>query len=212
MLKQVLVAALVGGASAASFAQTTLISEGFENVAGLAASGWVLTNQSANAGLDWAAGSANILTAQAGSPASFISASWQSASSGAIANWLISPVFSTAQAGTVSFWASAEILAGFSDVLKYGLHSGAGVDTSTFTLTSTIDPVPGAWTQYSLSFAAQGAGSVARFAIQYAGDNLTANYVGIDSFTVTAVPEPATWMALVAGLAVVGGVARRRMA
>ena len=68
--------------------------------------------------------------------------------------------------------------------------------------------VGGGWTQYSAFIAAQGAGTVARFGIQYTGLADNANYVGVDSLSVTAVPEPAGWLMMGAGL--VGLLAARR--
>jgi hypothetical protein len=52
--------------------------------------------------------------------------------------------------------------------------------------------IGGAWTQFQINFAAQGAGSTGRFAIVYTGPGDLANYVGVDTFAV-AVPEPETW-------------------
>jgi PEP-CTERM motif len=68
----------------------------------------------------------------------------------------------------------------------------------------------GDWTQYTLSFAAAGAGTLARFAMVYIGSSTTANYIGIDSLTVTSVPEPGTWLLMGAGMLGMAGLVRRR--
>ena len=71
--------------------------------------------------------------------------------------------------------------------------------------------IGGDWTQVQVSFASQGAGSTGRFAIVYTGPADLANYVGVDTFTV-AVPEPETWALMLAGLAGLGVMKRRRAA
>jgi hypothetical protein len=68
------------------------------------------------------------------------------------------------------------------------------------------------WVKYSFQIAAQGTGTTARFAVNYVGSADTANYVGIDSVTVTAVPEPSSVLMLGAGLAGLAAWTRRRQA
>lgn len=46
----------------------------------------------------------------------------------------------------------------------------------------------------------------------YAGHAELANYVGVDTFAITAVPEPETWALLLAGIAGLGALKRRRAA
>ena len=48
---------------------------------------------------------------------------------------------------------------------------------------------------------ALGAGAIRRLAIVYSGAADTSNCIGIDSLSVTAVPEPQTWLLTAAGLA-----------
>ena len=93
-----LAALLAAGAGAGAGAQaTTLLEEGFENVAGLEANGWVQRNLSSPVGLPWGQGFVGPFTAQAGSDASYAVANFESAafgSGGVIDNWLMTPVLS----------------------------------------------------------------------------------------------------------------------
>jgi len=203
-------AACLAGASAQ--ADTVLINEGFESFSSLAGAGWVLTNASTPIGsTSLAAGDVGVFTAQAGSAGSYVSGNYNNAAAGGtISSWLITPTFSTATAVIVSFWAKADILAPYFDQIAYGFSSTGGSSTGSFTL-GTASTVLGDWTQYTLTYAANGAGSLARFAINYTGAADASNYIGIDSVTVTAVPEPSTWLMFGAGLVGLTGLARRRL-
>jgi hypothetical protein len=67
------------------------------------------------------------------------------------------------------------------------------------------------WTPFTVHYTAHGVGATGRFAIAYVGAGDTSNYLGIDTFAVTAaIPEPEAWALLLAGLASVGVAARRR--
>jgi len=199
--------ALAGTAHAA-----TVFSEGFDDVFGLADNGWVLTNNSSPAnntvdGTGWFQGSADngIFDAQAG--AGYAAANYNNAAAGGtIDNWLITPTFSTALAGTVTVWLRGDILDGFTDTARFGFSQGSS-DIASFVTGSAVTAT-GTWTEYSFAYAAGGAGSTARFAIEYTGDADSANFIGVDTLTITAVPEPATWALFALGAA--GVVARRR--
>jgi hypothetical protein len=185
-----------------------ILSEDFANVEAL--SGWVRTNASVPAvpGTEWYQGDQNIFTSQSGAPESYAASNYGAAEAGGtISNWLITPIFSTEKAGTVTFWARADITPGYADQLAYGFSSGDS-SVGSFTLGSPVT-VSGDWAQYTASFGAQGAGSVARFAIVHTGLADASNYVGVDTLTVTPVPEPAAWLMLAGGLA---GLALRRRA
>ena len=126
-----------------------------------------------------------------------------------LANWLISPTFSTQDAGWVSFYVRAEVLPEYSDTLRWGFSKG-GSSITDFALGR--DHVIGAdWTQVLINFAAQGAGSTGLFAIVYDGPADLSNYVGVDTFAV-AVPEPETWALMLVGFAGLGVMKRRRAA
>src|ERR1700712_3023455 len=96
--------ALVGAGSAHS---ATVLSEGFENFSSLATSGWVFTNNSTPVGTtSWFKPSdADQFAAQAGTATSYVAANFNSSvDGGTVDNWLITPTFSTAAAGTVSVY------------------------------------------------------------------------------------------------------------
>lgn len=192
----------------------TLLSEGFESFSSLAAGGWVLLNASTPIGsTSFTSGDVTIFTAQAGSPESYVSGNYNNAAPGGTVNsWLITPQFSTAFAGTVSFWARSAVTPGFVDMISFGLSNAV---TGDFTGGSMGAPVAltGGWTQYTVNFAARGAGTVARFAIAYTGPADTSDYIGIDSVLITnaaPIPEPATALMLGAGLAALLAASRRR--
>ena len=62
-----------------------------------------------------------------------------------------------------------------------------------------------AWDHFELRFVAQSAHTT----LSFTGDQAI-HYIGLDNVSVTAVPEPETYAMLLAGLGVMGAVARRR--
>ena len=195
--------ALAGTAHAA----TTLISEGFDSVSTLASSGWVFANNSTAGGATgWFQGLDYQFPSHIGTD-SYAAANFENApAGGTIDNWLISPQFSTASNGHVSIWLRGAAGDGFADTVKFGFSTGDSA-TASFT-TGALVTATGDWMQYTFSYAAGGAGSVGRFAVEYTGLADVSDYVGVDTLSITAVPEPATWALFALGLA--GVVARRR--
>jgi hypothetical protein len=92
----VAVALLAGGAAQAA----TLINEGFDNVAGLAAGGWSILNLGVFQGsTSFYQGDQSIFTSQAGAPDAYIAANYNNATSpGYLNTWLVTPQFSTPSA------------------------------------------------------------------------------------------------------------------
>lgn len=204
-----LVAALSLGSVAAS-ADTTLISEGFDDVSTLAGNGWLLLNRSSPLGIvdTWYQGQDYIFPALSGAPDSYIASNYNAGTTGgSIADWLMTPTFSTQFAGQVSFSIRSDVQAGYVDFFSFGLSNG-GTATSDFTL-SKAAIVPGDWTTYTMSFAGTGTNSVGRLAIVHVGLADIANYIGVDNVLVTAVPEMPTSALAAAGLLTLALMRRR---
>jgi hypothetical protein len=184
----------------------TLLSEGFDAVGALASDGWLLANLDPDPSLpiDWFQGQPYIFESRSGEPGAYIASNFGAAAPGTtLANWLITPTFSTAQAGTVTFWLRGAADADYVDSVRFGFSDGSG-ETGQFALADAVTAA-GEWTRYTVGFAAGGAGSTARFAIEQTGSADLADYVGVDDLSVDAraagvVPEPATWLTLAVGL------------
>ena len=212
MLKLTLIAVAIALSTGAAHADSTLLAEGFDDVAGL--SGWVIINQSSAGGTiseGWFQGD-SVFDGQSGGSGSYIGSSFNVARAkpGLISSWLLTPAFSTAIDGTVSFWVKADIepTGGFADTFRFGLNNGSS-DLGSFALSPLVTAL-GDWTRYSIDFSAAGASSQARLAIQYSGNFATSNYIGVDSVLVTAVPEPSTYATTGIGLLGLALVRRRR--
>lgn len=211
MIKKALaVMALAGTAMSAQAG--VVLSEGFENVAGLAAKGWVFTNNSTPGGLTpgWFQGDQNIFGAQAGSPYSYAAANYNGAPAGGTLNaWMLTPVFDASHGATVSFYLRADHLDGYFDQINFGFVNANGTLTG-LGLTS-VSPVPDSdWVKYTASVGTSTLGSV-RFAFQYTGAADNANYAGVDSLLVD-LPEPASMALIVGGLLGLGAARRRSRA
>ncbi|MDC8785713.1 choice-of-anchor J family PEP-CTERM protein [Roseateles koreensis] len=190
MFKQAFAALALTSALAAAHSEV-LLSEGFENIAKLQSSGWVLKNASTPAGTSgWGQGG-GVFTAQAGSDESYISGNYNNAAAGGqISNWLITPTFSTAKNVQVTFWVRGDDSVGYFDQFSFGLSNG-GSNISDFSIGEVFTAPVDGWTEFAVNVGAQGAGSVGRFAIQYTGIADSANFMGIDTLAVT-VPEPSS--------------------
>nr|WP_295077111.1 choice-of-anchor J domain-containing protein [uncultured Roseateles sp.] len=212
MFKKAMTALALSAALAGAHSEV-LINEGFDNISTLASAGWILNNASTPKGTtDWFQGGANIFTAQAGEANSYIAGNYNNAAvGGQINNWLITPTFSNATALQLSFYAKADAADGLADLISFGASTG-GSNAADFSMGSVVTVPTNDWTKYTITFAAHGAGSVARFAINYTGAADTANYVGIDTLSVNAVPEPSSWLMLAAGLGGLGLLRKRKAA
>lgn len=197
---------------AASAQAATVLSEGFDDLTTLSGAGWVIDNQSAPVGTtDWFQGNDTVFTAQAGVDTAYAAANYNSSDvGGTVSTWLVTPSFSTATDITVTLWTRADIQIGYTDSLAFGFSSGSSSPAS-FTMAAPV-VIGGSWVQHSFSLSAAGAGTVGRFAIHYTGLADAANYVAVDTLTVTSVPEPGSAALLALGLAALGARRIRRPA
>lgn len=186
-----------------------LLTEGFDDVAGLGAAGWTLQNVS-SPGTDWFQGdNTSAFAAQAGPANSYIASNFLAAGpAGDIFNDLITPLFSLESAVRLTFWARGVTDPGFFDTFR--VLVGSSVTGTQIVQGTTV--ATGAWTEYTVNFAAQGTGAVGQFAFEYFGDGSTSNYIGIDSVSVVTVPEPSTYALLAFGLAGLALIRRRQRA
>jgi len=191
----------------------TILSEGFESVAGLSGAGWVQTNNSSPVGpSSWFQGNTGIFDAAAGPANSYIAADFLSTADigGAVSNWLISPELMFTGPVTLNF--ALRLLGdGFLDTVEvYFSGNGGSSAVGDFSLLQTFSSdTDTGWTDNALAIGGAGAND-GRFAFRYvvADTRVNGNYIGIDS--VSVVPEPAS-LALVA-FALAGLAATRRRA
>jgi hypothetical protein len=195
-----------------SHAAVEVLNEGFNNVSGL--SGWTQVNRSVPPGNAWFQGNPGIFGAQNGAANSYAAVNYLSASNGmgSVDNWLITPTLALGGLTTLSFYVNSAGSTDFSDLLEVRFASGSSgtgleaFDTLLLTIGGEAD-FPNQWTQFTATFMAAGDG---RFAFRYLGDAANLEYVGLDSVQViTAVPEPSTYLMLLAGLGGLGAVSRR---
>ncbi|HEY1092369.1 MAG TPA: choice-of-anchor J domain-containing protein [Burkholderiaceae bacterium] len=199
---------LAGMGMALAAQADTLYTQGFDN---LGTSGWVSTNMSAPVGQAWFQGNAGIFDAQAGATGSYAAANFLSAvGSGSIDNWLISPSLTLGSAMTLSFWARSASDSGFADAFKVYFSAGSDGSVGSFTsVLASITATTNGWTQYSFALPDAASGRIAFEYLVANADN--ANYMGIDSVSITsAVPEPTTYALMGLGLAGIALLRRRR--
>eukprot|EP01034_Spumella_vulgaris_P027849 gene27849-34629_t len=202
-LYAVLAAALLATAAPQAQADITVLSTGFDDIGALG--GWLFVNQSNPAGSLWFQGNGGIFPAQAGAGNAYIAANFLSASqgSGTIDNWLITPELSLPGTATLSFYTRSAATPGFSDHLEVRYSTGGSAISDFSNVLLTLGgggPYPADWRQYSLT---ADAGSTVRFAFRYTGPAANADYIGLDTVLVNAVPEPSVWLMLAAGLLLV---------
>ncbi len=192
-------------------AAVVVLDEDFGSVASL--SDWALINRSAPAGSGWFQGNTGIFSAQSGTANSYAAANYLGAANGLglVDNWLITPTLSLSGLTTLSFFTNRASEPGFFDQLEVRFGFGSNTSADGFdTLLLTIGgegTFPAQWAQWTTSLDVQGEG---RFAFRYLGNADTLSYIGLDTVrVVTAVPEPSTYLMLLAGLGAVGASARR---
>lgn len=198
--------------AAAGLAATPSFSEGFDNVAGLPASGWATKNNSSPLGTTtWFQGSSTVFTGHSGG---YIGANYNNTGSvGTISNWLMTPAIDFKNGDVISFWTRIPAGEVYPDRLEVRLSTdGAGTDvgataTSVGTFTNlllSINPnldttsYPQVWTKYTITVSGLTGTVNGRIGFRYfvtsggsAADN--SNYIGIDTFdyisATTAAPD-----------------------
>lgn len=209
-------AVLVFAATAAE--SQVLISQGFDNVPGLAAS-WPQVDGSSSPLVGWVQGiNTTVFTSQAGADNSYIAISpitKTSDTATAVSDYLMTPVISLASATNLSFFArSTGIDDGFPDRLQVYL-STAGASTATASFTNLLfdsSTIGNAWTLENIAIAAQGAGATGRLAWRYfiPDTSVAGDYLGIDTVTITAVPEPSVVASMLMGFGALSLAISRR--
>lgn len=207
--------------AATTSAHAASLTEGFEVVP---VPGWTTKNNSTTIGTTgWFQGNTAVFDAQSGPTTSYIGANFNNTTgTGTISNWLISPTLSFNNGDVVSFYTRTTDTPAFPDRLELRFSSVGGVnvgtaptDTGDFALLLSVNPTlttvgyPNTWTQFSSTISGLAGPTNAAIAFRYfvtAGGPSGANsdYIGIDTLTITPVPEPATYLLMALGLTAVG--------
>ncbi len=209
-------AGLVGGSPAYA---DELLHEGFEGV-GLP-SGWLVANYSAHAAAEaWfrPALSAEPFAANDGSPDSYIATSVfvgatdaNGSPAGRIDAILATPEVAMDTETTFAFSTRTVADNAFGDSLRIGaIVAGSFVELATINPTFAPGGYPDAWTTFQVALPAQGDGAFGRYFLEYTvpDASVEGNFIGVDSVSISAVPEPAP--AVLMALAGLAFLAQRR--
>ena len=213
-------AALLSTALAGTTASAASLIEGFEVVP---VTGWTTVNNSTTVGsTGWFQGNDAVFPAQAGSTTSYIGANFNSTTgANTISNWFISPTLSFNNGDVVSFFTRTVDFPAFADRLELRFSSVGGTNVGatalsvgTFALLLSVNPTltttdyPNTWTRFSSAISGLSGPTNAAIAFRYfvtsggpAGTN--SDYIGIDTLSITPVPEPAAYLMLALGLGVI---------
>lgn len=195
------------------------------------ASGWVGALRSVPLGSTGIfQGNDGVFPSQAGPPNGYMGMNFNNTSgANTISTWAMSPVLNMQNGDSFTFYTRTVTGNPFPDRLEVRLSTaGASTDVGNNatsvgdfgTLLLSVDPnlsgaYPDVWTQFGATLSGLGGPTSGRLAFRYfvtdggpAGAN--SNYIGIDSFEYSAVPEPVTGVTVLIGLA--GLAIRRRLA
>ena len=208
-------AGLLAAAASCSAVAAPLLLEGFDDVAALPAAGWVLQNNSSPPGsTGWFQGNPVFFPAAAGPADSYVAANFNNAAFGdMVSNWLITPQVLLANGESLDF--SLRLLGeGVLDRVEvYFSSKGASTDPADFALLGAFESTSDTgWQNRSLQLSGLTAPAGGRYAFRYVVDDssLNGNYIGIDTVSVNALPEPGTVALVCLGALALMAPRRRR--
>jgi uncharacterized repeat protein (TIGR01451 family) len=183
------------------------LTEGFNDITTLPGLGWFMQNNSSPLGVTgWFQGNDTVFPAQAGATTSYIGANYNNtAGTGTISNWLLTPVLNLNDGDTVSFWTRTATGTLWPDRLELRMSTnGASTNVGTLatdvgdftTVITTVNPTlivsgyPQVWTEYVETISGVPTPTDGRLAFRYwvtdgGPSGANSNYIGIDTFTFT---------------------------
>lgn len=212
-----------------------ILTEGFDVItAGTPGAGWFAQNNSTTIGTTPLPfqGNSTVFPSHSGAPTSYVGMNFQhTTAANTISMWLLTPTIPLDNGTVISFFTRTITGPTFPDRLQLRLGTNGAstnvgalaTDVGDFgTLLLDINPTylatgagsyPDIYTQFDATISGLGAPTTGRVAFRYFVENggpagANSDYIGVDTLTITAVPEP-TSMAL-CGLVVTGVAAYRR--
>ena len=227
-LKCAVAAALLAVAgSSAMAADVVLLTEDFNNLTTLFTSGgWLKNNFSTSApvGDGWFKGNGGQFAAHAGGPDAYIASSVYIAPvdingypAGTADGFLRTASVDMSGPTTMSFWTRTLTGNLYGESLYVGaLVGGNDISLKAINENAVIGAYPEVWTKYTVYLPGQGVIGTplgGRFYFEYyiQDTSFAGNYIGVDSVTITSVPEPGSWLLMGLGVAALAGLRRRAM-
>jgi hypothetical protein len=193
--------------------------------------GWSSINNSTTAGTSsWFNGTLTVFGPQEGT--GYIGANFNSTTGNStISNWLVTPNLTFNNGDVIRFYTRTVDTPAYPDRLELRFGAGAGTapfasltgagttgvgsfSTTLLTVNSglTVGGYPNVWTLQTATISGLSGPTAGMLAFRYfvtSAGSLGSNsdYIGIDNFSITAVPEPATYLLMALG---VGALALRR--
>ena len=213
MLRKIFISAVLMAGSASANA-ALLFSENFDDISTLGSAGWLAGNfGTGGATADtWFQGNTGIFDAQAGAADSYVASNYLSAGFGGnVDNWLVTPLIAALTGSVVTF--STRTAGGLPGDNLELLYNSVGTNILTdFVSLGVISSAayPTDWQAFDFTYG--GADANVRFAFRYTVTDTSVNgdYIGIDTLSVTSVPEPGTMLLLGSGLLLMPLTMRRR--